>query len=589
MKKLVLLATFTFLASNAVANWTTNAWPATNYFRYVSSNDYTRITNEAVVGQSELTFTVSSSMQLPNYSTNGYTYTCPQTNIVLYTLNGTNIYGNIWDRRSWNLHDLTIPLRAWTWGYNTEESLAPTMHVPTNTDTNGFSITNEFYSFIQLADWTAAGLGLGDNNSGAYTNTYDVISGGVTQDFEEVLTWFTTNVLDSEGVILSAKDVRAYDCYQAIEERVNARTNQFNSGVTPYRVRPPRLYRFERDNIVNLKTELGKLINLFTGSGVFWMDTAIKGTNDNYDVFMATNIGETLTYDLVGLTVSNALLHAGAPTNYLEYTPYRQLNGWGYPYGHFVTNTYVLQGDTDPVTNYVFGYLGETNVLTGTNGQVVTTITTNNNIQIGYSELDYGWKYMTNIITQVNELGWARGGDATKFAYVGNRYESGVNYISWDDAKSNVYSITNGGDYLNTKAYATYGVNYTSPTSRRAVAYQYGVTNILTGVETNSGLDKRVHFYNRGISDFAGFDERIFDNNGFQISSNITQFIDVTGYTNISTFVSPTVIGADSGPPAWCGDPGVYIDAGSETFRGFYQAIGTDEGYRIIEWDWEYK
>ena len=161
------------------------------------------------------------------------------------------------------------------------------------------------------------------------------------------------------------------------------------------------------------QTHLGE--GAYAGGGLMWQDTAHGASScvHRAKAFVREHLACGAWVDPV-LPVSNntlrllteqiALARINAPTNYLDATPASSVIAGGYPVGHVLTSTVTLiryAGDAGAVvTNQVRLWNGETRQLVGAAGSNVTVVCTNAWIEPGRTHLDYGWRYIPQLITQ---------------------------------------------------------------------------------------------------------------------------------------------------------------------------------------------
>lgn len=140
------------------------------------------------------------------------------------------------------------------------------------------------------------------------------------------------------------------------------------------------------------------------------------------------------------LTVSNVLQAIGAPTNYFEWTPDRDWEGRFTNYTRTVQNQWTLTHDGTSTFRATYG---EWFTFIGTNGQLVSAFSTNNNIVAGRSAADYGMRYFKPIVTllKFTERDAAYYGSFSwYFSYQGD--PSGIG-ASWVDAVDTVAGYEN--------------------------------------------------------------------------------------------------------------------------------------------------
>lgn len=137
------------------------------------------------------------------------------------------------------------------------------------------------------------------------------------------------------------KDARVSQIYSAMVERSVA-CYGFVAVTSP----PPYIY--EREAVVRFKAFVASAVTNF-------VDLSQADSNGTFSAYFAAN---TNADDFPMLSITSLLAAVGAPTNYFERTPWQQLNGGGYPI----------------TSSYCYG---------------------------SFSELDYGWRYATNIVAML--------------------------------------------------------------------------------------------------------------------------------------------------------------------------------------------
>ena len=184
--------------------------------------------------------------------------------------------------------------------------------------------------------------------------------------------------------------IHAEDCYSATVERAWIALGSTNTIGTNL------FYRSQRDNLVAIKSD-------------------IEGIIPQYVDLSFTNSSGILT-NVQNYTVTGLCVHAGIPTNYFEYTPYRCLNGSG-PF----TN--------DATVGHPHGWTNATTEAGGTNFPGSRT---------NWYSTDYGWQGLYNTI---NNLIWTKA-DPDKGSLEWR--ESDNSFYSGSDAPSAQSSLWNG-------------------------------------------------------------------------------------------------------------------------------------------------
>ena len=553
MKKLKYLALYIFLTGNVLAGWNTNVWPSTNHFRFTNSAEYVIFTNEFVGLRITTAFTATAAAtNLPGYDVDGYLYDNPDTS-------------GYWSSGGAASYEYGVAL--------------PTVYVDTNSTSSAttFTITNQF--------WTS--IGYSTNYAILYkkdftiTNYWESVIGGITNGISESYVGTATNIVIT-NIALNIKDLRILDSYLAIKERVDALGGAYPNVPTFFRkdyqyAGRPEASVSERDNLIEHKEWV-----VYSVNGFDWIDLGAYGTNYTtnsvLDNFLTNNVNANVSS--AELTISNLCGNLSLPANYFDFTPYRQLNGVGYPYGHLVTQSWTLVG-AGSVTNTVVDYSGVTHTLTGTGGVEVNTIATNDVLD-GWSELDYGWKHWTNVVAQLVQT-WSSAGDVDGSGTNG----FGVsNDGSWSAAIADVTDTP-----LFTAIYGTIGAYDPKdfPDGLQqwlAYSYQSEWLYKLAGLPTN--INKSVEFYVKPVKIALSAlytNNSVFDANGYDITENEMRWWSTSGMTNTATVYAQDVLGSGITVPTWAIDP----DNGStnQTARGFSENAATR--YFVIKWDFDYE
>jgi len=493
-----------------------------------------------------------------------------------------------------------------------QHSIVPIFGVTSNdiaSPTSFQSTTNEFVSWVVLATNDVVTRTNPDSGMGLQpipfiipgwdeqyiTNTYTNVSSGLTNVITEVLYSFYTNVILDTSYKLDVKELRSLDCFDALSERRTTWVGTSGQGVYDYTYSTtygsyasnyrPVFFRAagypdapsgvvdsdvsERYNLVNLKENIKKAINPAPASpqptcyGI--IDKNHLDGSNTLDGFLKTN---SRVYE-AAMSLSDLCDNIGAPTNYFDHTPWRNLNGSGYAIGRVVTNSFIIAGSAAPptlITNSVKDYLGDTRSAIGTNGQTVTLLSTNTDILAGYTELDYGWGYMTQAIAEL-EFVWDYYANVSSDVDWDSQYTSNT----WSAAKSGINTtITSGGNML---WYGTYGVKRTNPpptiyTARKEI----GTWAPSLTVVTNLPLDAWVYLIGETQStvNVTTGNTNVYENNGFAILEN-TQSVYTTASAVTTNALSFTVGTTNSTAiPVWCDEPvtAVGVDGGTAV-RGF--------------------
>lgn len=176
---------------------------------------------------------------------------------------------------------------------------------------------------------------------------------------------------------MAYRDVWAIDAARAVFERRAASltfdaTNTFDQYISFH-------YSQNKQNLTYIKALLSDIIPRF-------VDHQILSQQNNL-----TNVPY--------FTIEKVMSLAGAPTNYLDYTPWVELAGDGTNgMTTIFTQRYVQTciSRTDICTNY----LSDGTALYQTNGYIWEFVKTNA-IESGRTHLDYGWKYIRKVITNL--------------------------------------------------------------------------------------------------------------------------------------------------------------------------------------------
>lgn len=214
-------------------------------------------------------------------------------------------------------------------------------------------------------------------NFWTYTSRVDIAS-VLYPPFSRTYDWYGEPLsYQMKSLQMAYRDVWAIDAARAVFERraacltMNA-TNTFDQYISFN-------YSQNKQNLTYIKALLSDIIPRF-------VDHQILSQQNNL-----TNVPY--------FTIEKVMSLAGAPTNYLEYAPWVELAGDGTNgmTGIF-TQRYVQTciSKTDICTNY----LADGTALYQTNGFIWEFVKTNA-IESGRTHLDYGWKYMRKVITNL--------------------------------------------------------------------------------------------------------------------------------------------------------------------------------------------
>ena len=586
------------LACNSFGQWRSDVWPSTNHYRFTDTNDYVNIKNRAETYKHFLYMYVTSQYALAEMNTNGFTYDSP-------------------DKDDW-IDELKDDY------YKGALSVVPTWYASSNniiSPTEFGSDTNIFYSWVVTSTNTSVSnpqSQMESNDTWSVTNTYTL---GGTNLVTEIMYATYTNVMVDFDFFLDVKELWSLDTYDALDERRQAwndtptvRAADFEDPVAfreyhnPIYFRAPPVesspfeYAGNRYNLIEFKDSIDDM-------PPYYINQDLLDSSNTLNSFFATNS------DIVDatFTLDTFIDYIGCPTNYFDYTPFRNLNGSGYALGRIVTNSYIVTGTSAPpalITNNVEDYEGDARIIIGTNGQTVTLLSTNENIQSGFTELDYGWKYITNAVNALkysyiedNDHAWTTSEPYGVYPIRGVAHGYGTNdnpgtvfgREAWTNAYLNavsnmtnfastgaVYSIPQvicSGDFTPTQA-SSLGKGY-----YEAELTAIQSTNI---VQTSTNLEYEVQLYL--LTDVSGASRtNTFDAHELPIlwGTNYTysQGVYVVSSIKVDTDTNAVIqIGSSNKVPNQADYPGG-VSADS-TKRGFI----SDDTYPIlIKYDWKFK
>jgi len=257
-------------------------------------------------------------------------------------------------------------------------------------ETNYVCLTNDFYQSYHPFDYRLTNRNL--------SQTFSKTSGVVITTIERLESGTV------ETVKMDVDTLRRYELCMALNERRMTIPNGsfYASG----------FWKDDRTSIINAKEYIRSYANYYvnptnsSGSGDYDFTSYLSTTysNTSYGGYVLNNT----TFPM--LSISNLLASVGAPTNYLDYTPYKHTVPLPTALGRIITNTYSIiqyltafytNGPDQIITNSVYIYNGSQTNISGTNGQQVTIISTNVSICNGFSENDYGFKYITNLLAKM--------------------------------------------------------------------------------------------------------------------------------------------------------------------------------------------
>ena len=591
MKKLILLVTFTLLACNSYAQWNPDVWPTTNHFRFTDTNDYVNVKDRTETYKHTQYMTVSSTYPIPVFSSNGFHYISSNS-------------------LSWNEDRYSYDKAYFQLG------LTPNWYVATNNitdDLNFNSNTNTFHSWVlSTGETNAVNEGPGSMDPGAdysITNTYAI---NVTNLVTEIMYATYTNIIMDEDFYLDVKELRSLDTFEALNERkvaweatsgINNYRWAFNRMFHPVYFRGANPYFFlffggpaqasEKINLEGFKDNIVDLLSSHISTNHFDAD----GTLNEYWSSNVYSIGNAL------LTKEEVIETIGCPTNYFEYTPYRNLNGSGYPIGREVTSSFIVTGTNPPpglITNDVSDYGGNAHTIIGTNGQVFTYVSTNTNIEVGFTEQDYGWEYITNAISMLNyrwgytrdlytpAIGYGLGPNWTSYIGTGDRLSTYDAAIASASADWSGPSTGSWVDIYNNNIQA-YCVNSLTVDGWRTYFYAIETTQTVT---TASNLYHEAQAYGWGDKMFGSASTVVHDftNNGTGLMEYQYAMFTNHIYAGTSSNIVMTLGDADRLP-----DIAVKPTSGGN-FRASYRTTeyplgaGPRDQYPYLIWyDFEYK
>lgn len=404
-----------------MAGWDTNAWPTTNgLMRFASTNDYVQVTN-LYAKRWVMDISVTSEVDAAGSATM-----------------------NAWqDGVEWMYSVPSDAVDAVGGGGSSATSIWQKFGV-TNTSfpSNAMTITNALTYLTEIRAGYTNHTTFSETNIS--TNIYYRIFDAYTNTVTEVQT--LTGVGIQTNLKLNIIDLWSWDAYQAIEERWAMQWvfNKDEGG--SYSIDHPRFYRNAQENMTNNLGIKDFIERRLLGSAFdFWVDRG-EATNDLFDIYY-TN-GNT---DIPYYNPTSILVAVGAPSNWFDYTPSRQLGGRGFGVGHTVTSTWTLSFSGGGLsTNTVYDWGGNEWTITGTNGFTTNVVVTNDSIAAGFTTLDYGFKYVDSILNELVWSGVSAAIDAENIvsnSYGTNRWNStGDSSNSWAEAETFLSTNYSGAD-----------------------------------------------------------------------------------------------------------------------------------------------
>jgi hypothetical protein len=378
--------------------------------------------------------------------------------------------------------------------------------------------------------------------------------------------------LTPTNVTLWGKDVRAYEAFFAAIQRGLIR-DAGSANQEGYRI-----YRNERDNLLEFKAFLSD------GLSVSQDDSWVDHTGGRYSGIWHTNIFDASDSggsdnQFWGRGHVGWMNLIGAPTNYLSYTPYRQLDGRGAGKQSVITNEWTIwaPGEEGTVTQDVTDAWGNDVTITGVHGETITNTAENSEIQSGFTHLDYGWLHSTSAIALMQ---WETT-DSSGTIGVDDWYGTSGLTSSWSKAKEGADSDFkirgSGGVGWNAHAF-TVGEYFPSNTvDRRYRAHKYART-VAARIQhrnlTNLVHQVTTYLWITDPAAYAGTSSSVFDNNGFSgatggetFSTTNTWYIAATETSTDALYYISDEYGVTSGI-AWCSDP-TASGIATRTARGF--------------------
>ena len=524
------------VADKVDATWNSDAWPATNNMR-LGTNDWVAKTNVYAISWDETIYITTETNGFIDYSTNNSWLYKVRTNTTWYSEDDLEYYPNA--SSLWG----TIFINAG----NPSNSINLTNHISYLTDINAGATNYDRYFNLPF-DYN------GFSTNEAITNIYwyaltDTISNKITEVAIRQGTGVQTNLT------MQIKDLRGWDAYHAVLERAEVH-DVVKVGIGAFN--DFGFYRDERQNLVNAKTLLAD-----SGSDTLvpkFVDFYKMDTNGTFDTYFSTSSVRSLPT----LDITNVLNAVGAPSNYFEYTPYRQLGGGGIGYGTLVTQTVTLVSpNTSGVTVVDWG--GTEHTVSGTNGQVITLVSTNTDILDGYTTIDYGWKYFKPIVTNLmyvsDDVAWYV---PRQLTFESNWWWSSglqINTSSWAAAQSDAETAWNDRARQGHPAFTVIPTAWTEGAAltnewRAGGESLWAEAGTLTDWTNRTALDATMYLYLMGTAtNTIGTSEggvRTYDDQGAGYNTNNPAFVASTAVTN------PSLTGITAGQTNianWCTEP----------------------------------
>ena len=373
-----------------------------------------------------------------------------------------------------------------------------------------------------------------------------------------------------------AKEIKSLESAYAVQERLEAldRSGASLPGSAT------RYYRSERQNLIWIKFYLDYAISV--------VPSAINGH------FVDPDLSDSGLYytNPPSMTSTGLLASLSLPTNYLSYTPYRDLSGFGTGQRNLVETTWVMTTtNAGEDTIEAWDAWGNQQNITGTNGQVITSTATNGNIEPGFTHLDYGWQPITALMSRVR---WAIynctpgtvSGESNLF-YIGNSTN-----ITWaaakSDAEDNPSLVWDKYEYTDTAGSYTEG-RYISTNPLYVAKFQNWKWRIRTDYK------RSVHMWTNSLMKFTmdgyvtanqgGFDHFSPYDLPFVTQTAVFTRVSVSGITsqNMGFAQTPTIFGETAPGDPWCDEPNPVVV--TITNRGYGIAYG--DFHAVFKYDVE--
>ena len=406
----------------------------------------------------------------------------------------------------------------------------------------------DLYSNYLLYSFYGLGAADGDGFRPAANVIWSNSTATVTTSFKVKA---ASAVVDS--LYMTTHDAVAIDCYHALAERwaiVQGDHDQDRKGIRDYY--KPMMGGVRR--YPNLQVIKEFYVSLLP----YYVDPYL--TNDFTQAF-GTNYASIAAWSTFAPTATGLCAAVGAPTNYLSYSAPNTYSL--YPaedQGRVVTNTYVMVcTSTNECTNTVYDFEHSSREIVGTNGQTVSLLSTNLNIQEGYMLSDYGWKYMPSLIT--NGLRWVGGAwTVTASSYAGG-WSVGQSNATWSAAKANINQSNGWSQAVGSWTYGnTDGTNYYARTY--SSAHTLGIASA-----TNIEAEADVYVY-ADATPFVG-EPFTWDDATYPAFAESRMALVTNGATSNSVWA---VIVGSTNQPTWCADPPG--DGTNGTGRGVRMNLG---------------